>query len=779
MLSEKKGHPNKSDNLRSKAEKIAHGKVTDVPGDLKRLTPTSVGKLMHELQVHQIELEVQNENLCATQQELEQLRARYFDLYNLAPIGYFNLSEKGIILEANLKGTNLLGISPRDLRRHPLASFILKEDRDTYYLCLRRLLKTLEPQLCELRMLRGDDSMFWARMEATAVKDVKNTKTDCLVMISDITIQKNNERSLSERQKEQACLYHIMSLFVNPDTKLTALLMSIVEIIPSGWQFPELTQARIILGGQSFHTKRFRESRWKQAREILVAGESVGRVEVCYLENPMAGTEESFLAEEGQLLDVIALRLGQVFLRFRAQESLKASQENYYSLLESSPQGIAVLQDGLLKYANSKLAKMAGVPLVELTERSFLEWVHPDDREVTIDRELRRLNHEEFESSLTLRIIDKAGNTRWVALEAAFTMWYDKPATLNFLTEITTLKEAEEAKRLSDDKYRLLADNTVDGIWLLDMDLKLTYCSPSAEKQSGFTIQEIMEMPLERYFTPESLQKVTELFLLEMPRVVADYDYDGNASLDLEFMKKDGTAFWADCKFKIIRDKQRKPQSVLVMARDISERKQAETQVREGYIALQKTLTDAIDTMAKIVEIRDPYTAGHQRRVAKLAVAIAREMRWDAARIDNLKMASLVHDIGKIYVPSDILTKAGDLEDIEFELIKMHSQYGYNTIKGIDFPASVARAILQHHERIDGSGYPNRLKGEDILPEAKIIGVADVVEAMASQRPYRPARGIEKALEEITEKRGRLYDPDVVDSCLKVCKRPGFEFESA
>ena len=182
--------------------------------------------------------------------------------------------------------------------------------------------------------------------------------------------------------------------------------------------------------------------------------------------------------------------------------------------------------------------------------------------------------------------------------------------------------------------------------------------------------------------------------------------------------------------------------------------------------------------MVKIVEMRDPYTAGHQQKVADLATAIAREMKLEDTRIDQLRMAAVIHDIGKMYVPSDILSKPGKLSDIEFSLIKTHSQGGYDIVKGMDFPCNVAKTVLQHHERLDGSGYPNQLKGEDTLLEAKILAVADVIEAMASHRPYRPALGIDKALEEISKNKGKLYDPDVVDACLELFNSGKFEFKS-
>ena len=176
------------------------------------------------------------------------------------------------------------------------------------------------------------------------------------------------------------------------------------------------------------------------------------------------------------------------------------------------------------------------------------------------------------------------------------------------------------------------------------------------------------------------------------------------------------------------------------------------------------------------VSIRDPYTAGHQRRVTKLACAIAKEIGLTKEQIEGLRVAAIIHDIGKINIASEILSKPGRLTKLEFEMIKTHPQTGYEILKEIEFPWPVAQIVLQHHERMNGSGYPQGLSGKDILIEARILGVADVVEAMASYRPYRPALGIDKALEEILNNKGVLYDPDVVDACLKVFTEKGFKF---
>lgn len=204
---------------------------------------------------------------------------------------------------------------------------------------------------------------------------------------------------------------------------------------------------------------------------------------------------------------------------------------------------------------------------------------------------------------------------------------------------------------------------------------------------------------------------------------------------------------------------------------------QTASKLEKSLEKMQRILMQAVTSLGTALNIKDPYTAGHQKKVVHLAVAIAREMGLSREQIEGLSVAGNLHDIGKIYVPSEILSKPGKLSDLEFAMIKTHCQAGYEIIKEIEFPWPVAEVLLQHHERLDGSGYPRGLMGDELLLEAKIMAVADVVEAMASHRPYRPSLGINTALEEISNNRGLLYDPDVVDTCLRLFWEKGFRFK--
>jgi len=202
-----------------------------------------------------------------------------------------------------------------------------------------------------------------------------------------------------------------------------------------------------------------------------------------------------------------------------------------------------------------------------------------------------------------------------------------------------------------------------------------------------------------------------------------------------------------------------------------------EQMVAERTFQLKEALDGIIHAIASTVEIRDPYTAGHQLRVAGLAFAIAKEMGISEAQAEGIRVGGTIHDLGKISVPAEILSKPGQLSELEFGIIKTHPQTGYDILKDMKFPWPLARIVLEHHERMDGSGYPQGLSGEDTLLEARILAVADVVEAMASHRPYRPALGIDRALDEIQQNRGTLYDTVVVDACLKLFKEKEFNLE--
>ena len=315
-------------------------------------------------------------------------------------------------------------------------------------------------------------------------------------------------------------------------------------------------------------------------------------------------------------------------------------------------------------------------------------------------------------------------------------------------------KRREDFLRYSEKKYRSVVEKASDGIAIIQ-DAKIKFVNPRLARMWGGAVDDLLNKPFIDFIHPDEIPKVLERYKKRMAgkKVPAIYE--------TILVRKDGSKLNVELNAGISQYKGEKADQVFV--RDITERKQAQT--------WRKVLEGSIEAIAMTLEMRDPYTAGHQQRVSQLACTIAEEMNLPQQKIDGLRIAGLIHDLGKVTVPAEILSKPGKLTETEFSIIKNHPQVAYDILKKIDFPWPVADIVLQHHEYLDGSGYPHGLKKKDILIEARILTVSDIVEAMASHRPYRPALGVDKALDEIKFGRGTRFDPDVVDACLAIFEK--------
>ncbi len=319
-----------------------------------------------------------------------------------------------------------------------------------------------------------------------------------------------------------------------------------------------------------------------------------------------------------------------------------------------------------------------------------------------------------------------------------------------------------------EEQLRALVDNARDIVFQLSPKGVIEYVSPNVKGIYGYEPEDLVGQLFERT-TP----------LSEVPKAIKAIKraLSGETILNLEIGQLNASGAIVIVEINgapIVKgDRITGVQGVM---RDITARKKAQEAARDGTLRLVKAMEDTLQAMAMIVEMRDPYTAGHQRRVSQLACAIAEEMELSTDRITGLRLAALIHDIGKVRVPAEILTNPRALSEAEMSIIKMHPTLGYDVLKTLNLPWPVAEIVYQHHERMDGSGYPAGLKGPAIVMEARVLAVADVVEAIASHRPYRPARGIGEALEEISRQKGTLYDAEVADGCIRAFRDRLFKF---
>lgn len=313
-----------------------------------------------------------------------------------------------------------------------------------------------------------------------------------------------------------------------------------------------------------------------------------------------------------------------------------------------------------------------------------------------------------------------------------------------------------------------------DAVIVTDEKGKITFMNPLAEKLTGWKQRNILHRTLDSVFKIKN-EKSSKALRIHLKEVL-----EGKTPAppnNVYLISKEGKKTPIDYRMLSISNNRQGASGVVLTFTDISHRIKTEKELKLRRKKLQEALEATVQAMAFTIETRDPYTAGHQRRVTKLACAIAEEMNLPEDKIEGLRMAGDLHDIGKISVPAEILSKPGPISEVEYNVIKTHPQVGYEILKTIEFPWPIAQIVHQHHERMNGSGYPQGLRGKNILLEARILAVADVVEAMATHRPYHPAQPIEMALDEISDNKGKLYYPDVVEACLKLFKNKGFKLD--
>jgi len=326
---------------------------------------------------------------------------------------------------------------------------------------------------------------------------------------------------------------------------------------------------------------------------------------------------------------------------------------------------------------------------------------------------------------------------------------------------------SREAIRQSEELYKALAEKSLAGVYVVQ-DGKFRFINSNAASYAGYIREELLNQDASILVNPEDREQVRQnaraMLLGEM-----------SSPYEFRIITKQGETRWIMETVTTILHEGRP--AILGNSMNITERKRAEGELQRTIESLRKAFGTVIQVMVSAVETRDPYTAGHQVRSADLARSIATEMGLPQEKIDGIRMAGSIHDIGKLSVPAEILSKPTRLTELEFSLIKEHSRKGYEMLKDVESPWPLADIVYQHHERMDGSGYPRHLKGEEILMEARIMAVADVVESMASHRPYRPALGIDTALNEIEKNRGTHYDNAVADACLKLFREKRYKLE--
>ena len=466
-----------------------------------------------------------------------------------------------------------------------------------------------------------------------------------------------------------------------------------------------------------------------------------------------------FIRDESEKPTGMVFIIRDVTARALTEEALRENRLRYETFINAT-EDMAFLKDDELRYVivNAANAAYFGRSVEETVGRTDADLMPSEaaaqcrhsDRDV-LENQSVIVSHEEVDG--------RVYETRKFPVVLA----EDRIGVGGYVRDVTERKQAEERLAVAARQWRQTFDAMSDSVSLFDEEGTVLRCNAATTALTGRGFDDIVGRRCFEVFHS------TTAFHPLCPRQRALVSGQTETSI----LEQDG--HWLRATFQPLTDEEGRVSGGVHVITDVSELKHAEQGLLESLTTQQAITDGVIAALARTIEVRDPYTAGHQRRVSELGAAMALDMSFSEERAEGVRVAGMLHDVGKINVPAEILSKPGRLTEMEFMLIKGHSQAGFEILQTIHFPWLVAEMTLQHHERQDGSGYPAGLKGDEILPEARILAVADVVEAMASHRPYRPALGVAAALEEVRSGAGTRYDADAVAACERVFQR-GFAF---
>jgi PAS domain S-box-containing protein/putative nucleotidyltransferase with HDIG domain len=467
--------------------------------------------------------------------------------------------------------------------------------------------------------------------------------------------------------------------------------------------------------------------------------------------------------------------------RIRVGESFMESQRALSNFMSNLP-GLAYrcLNDKkwTMKFVSQGCSRLTGYlaeDLIDNKKISFGKIIPPEFQKHVWETKQKALKKEQA-YQLEYKIITSDGKELWVWEQGrgVYNLKGKLMSCEGIIIDIDNLKQTEEALRESEVRFRSLIENVSSiAVQGFNKNRNLIFWNKASEALYGYSKEDAIGENLEKLIIPEyNRQEVTK----DIQNWIKTEEAIPAGEQGL--MRKDGSIFEAHSSHVMFKNMHGEPEFYNLDV-DLTELNQAKKDLQKSIHNLQKTFEGTVLALMSAVEMRDPYTAGHQVGVAKLACAIARELGLDGNQIEGLRIGGMLHDIGKLNIPSEILTKPGGLTDLEYKLMQTHPQFGFEILRTINFPWPIAQMVLQHHEKMNGSGYPQKLKRDKIILEARIITVADVVEPMSSHRPYRPALGIDAALTEIKRGKGKHYDPKIVEACLRLFEEKGFSFDKS
>jgi len=731
--------------------------------------------------LYRLALEEKNAQFLETLQESEE---RFRSIVETSHAGILTIDEDYRILYVNEALTRIFGWASEDVIGHDFRDFLDDESRS---LVAERYVQRQRgeevPPRYEFNVIRKDGKKRRVEINSAVIHDSAGRK-QTISQILDITDRVQAEEKLKESEEKHRSLIEDVL-----DSSSVGIF-----ILDSNFKVVWINQAleryfglkrEDVIGKDKRELIRARIKDTFEDPEMFADKVIATYDNNTYIENfechvmPSAGREERWLDHWSQPIRSGYYAGGRVeyytdiTARKRLEIGVRESEEQMRLIIETSPDAIfSVDRQGRFLSVNPIITKELGYSRDELLNMTLGEVILPEHIPQLKDRFKRVLLGETLHELGEYEVVGKDGRRLWIAVNSA-PLRKDGVVVgfLGIARDITELKRQMIELAMSEKRFRSVAESATDAIITSNDEGRIIFWNTAAQSIFGYTADEVIGRSA-ALLMPKRFRKAFADGVRRW-RETGDSSFTGKRVV-YPGLRKDGSEFPAEIAYSVWSVGGASFTTAII--RDITARVLAKKALRESYVRAQRTLNGIVKALESAIELRDPYTAGHQVRVAELATAIAKEMDLSPDRIHGIRYAALVHDIGKIAVPAEILSKPTKLTRLEYSLIQAHPQQAYDILKGIEFPWPIADIVLQHHERMDGSGYPRGLKGDQILLEARILSVADVVEAMSSHRPYRAALGLDAALDEIRKNKGRLYDPDVVDACLVVFES-GFTFE--
>ncbi len=734
---------------------------------------------------------------------LRDIEARYRTLYEQRILAVFMLDLQGRFIDANDAALRVIGYKKEDIKKISLVTILSGDQLLRAYQIIEEIKeKGYQSEVQEYQLKRNDGSCVWIETDAFLVHQ-DGKPYGILGIARDTTKRKRAEEALKKSEAEMALILDSMSEYVVYHNKNLQVIRANNAVYKTTGLKPDELKGRACY---EIGIKRTSPcANCPVVKALKTGNPEMG--EVVTAENRQWFIRAYPVKDaQGNIQGVVEISFDITVLK-KAEEALRESEEKYKTLTDNINVGIyrnTIGEKGRFIEVNPALVKMFGFKnRSELLNINVSDlYKNPGDRKIFNQKilkngfvkneivHLKKKDNTPFIGSVSAVVVkDKDGKPRFCdGIIEDITERIQAEKLKNSLYQIS---ESAQSARTLEELYSSIHKIIIEliptknfYIAAYDENTKTIHFPYFVDRYDKTPAPRKPMKGLTEYVLEHgNLLHVSQETVAAMARK-GEIEIIGKMSVDwlgvpLKLKEKVIGVLAVQSYEENVRFEKKDEDILKFVSGQIAsviERKRAESDLKKSYEKLQKIIEETVNALASTAEKRDPYTAGHQYRVTKLACTIARQMGMEKIRIEGLRVAGIVHDIGKIYVAAEILNKPVRLQDIEMNLIKTHCQAGYDILKTIDFPWPVAEIVFQHHERIDGSGYPRGLRGDEILPEARILAVADVVDAMCSHRPYRSALDISDAMIEIEKNKGKLYDPAVVDVCLELFQKTNFQW---